>query len=75
LNKKKEKMAKKNFTYKEALEELENILEEIETGEPDLDNLSEKVKRATLLIKECKTRLRQTSEEIDSILDDWESAD
>jgi exodeoxyribonuclease VII small subunit len=68
-------MAKKNFTYKEALEELENILEEIETGEPDLDNLSEKVKRATLLIKECKTRLRQTSEEIDSILDDWESAD
>ncbi|MBN2776393.1 MAG: exodeoxyribonuclease VII small subunit [Bacteroidales bacterium] len=68
-------MAKKNFTYKEALEELENILEEIETGEPDLDNLSEKVKRATLLIKECKTRLRQTSEEIDSILDDWESDD
>jgi len=65
-------MAKKNFTYKRALEELENILHEIESGEPDLDTLSEKVKRATFLIKECKVRLRQTSEEIDSIIDDWE---
>lgn len=68
-------MAKKNFSYKEALSELENILNEIENGEPDLDTLSEKVKRATLLIKECKTRLRKTSEEIDSIIDDWEKND
>ncbi|PLX07084.1 MAG: exodeoxyribonuclease VII small subunit [Marinilabiliales bacterium] len=68
-------MAKKNFSYKEALSELENILDEIENGEPDLDTLSNKVKRATLLIKECKTRLRKTSEEIDSIIDDWEKND
>jgi exodeoxyribonuclease VII small subunit len=68
-------MAKKNFSYKDALQELENILQEIETGEPDLDTLSEKVKRATFLIKECKTRLRKTSEEIDSIIDEWESTD
>lgn len=65
-------MAKKNFSYKDALEELENILHEIESGEPDLDTLSEKVKRATFLIKECKMRLRKTSDEIDSIIDDWE---
>ncbi|MDD2634697.1 MAG: exodeoxyribonuclease VII small subunit [Bacteroidales bacterium] len=68
-------MAKKDFKYKDALSELENILYEIENGEPDLDSLSEKVKRATLLIKECKTRLRKTSEEIDSILEDWETGE
>ncbi|MDD3859061.1 MAG: exodeoxyribonuclease VII small subunit [Bacteroidales bacterium] len=53
-------MAKKEFSYSEALKELEEILAEIETDEPDLDVLSVKVKRATFLIKECKTRLRNT---------------
>ncbi len=68
-------MAKKEFSYTEALKELEEILSEIENDEPDLDMLSAKVKRATFLIKECKTRLRKTSEEIDSILGDWEKND
>lgn len=65
-------MEKKKFSYKLALEELEQILSEIESDEPDIDTLSLKVKRATFLIKECKKRLRQTSEEIDSILNNWE---
>ncbi len=60
------------FSYKKALNEIEDILDEIENGEPDLDTLSDKVKRATKLIKDCKTQLRKTSEEIDSIIDDWE---
>jgi len=66
-------MVKKEFSYSEALKELEEILAEIETDEPDLDVLSAKVKRATFLIKECKSRLRSTSEEIDSILGEWEN--
>ncbi|MFQ3579717.1 MAG: exodeoxyribonuclease VII small subunit [Bacteroidales bacterium] len=65
-------MEQKEFSYKQALEELEQILSEIESDEPDIDTLSLKVKRATFLIKECKKRLRQTSEEIDSILNNWE---
>lgn len=68
-------MAKKEFTYSRALEELETILSEIENEELDLDILSSKVKRATFLIKECKSRLRKTSEEIDGILDDWEKSE
>ncbi len=68
-------MAKIEFTYSEALKELEEILSEIENDEPDLDLLSVKVKRATFLIKECKSRLRKTSEEIDSILGDWEKSE
>ncbi len=68
-------MAKKEFSYKQALEELETILSEIENDELDLDVLSNKVKRATFLIKECKLRLKKTGDEIDSILDDWEESE
>lgn len=68
-------MTKKDFSYNKALEELETILSEIENDELDLDLLSDKVKRATFLIKECKLRLRKTGEEIESILEDWESTD
>lgn len=68
-------MAKKDFSYNNAIKELENILSEIENEELDLDVLSSKVKRATFLIKECKSRLRKTSEEIDEILDDWEKTE
>lgn len=67
-------MAKK-FSYKNALHELESILSEIENDELDLDILTDKVKRATELIKQCKTRLRKTEEEIDSILEDWKTED
>lgn len=65
-------MESEKFSYKQALNELEEILAEIESDEPDIDTLSKKVKRATFLIKECKKRLRQTSDEIDSILNNWD---
>lgn len=67
-------MAEKKFSYNKALSELEDILTEIENDELDLDLLSEKVKRATYLIKECKLRLRKTGEEIESILEDWDKS-
>jgi exodeoxyribonuclease VII small subunit len=63
-------MAKKEITYAEALAEIEAIVNQLEDGELDVDHLSDKVKRASELIKLCKTRLRSTKEEIDSILDD-----
>ncbi|MCK9254552.1 MAG: exodeoxyribonuclease VII small subunit [Bacteroidales bacterium] len=68
-------MSEKEFSYAKALSELEEILAEIETDELDLDILSEKVKRASFLIKECKSRLRKTTDEINSILSDWEKED
>ncbi len=54
--------------YKEAIEELEQILAEINGAEADIDLLAEKLKRATELIKFCKTRLRSTESEIKEIL-------
>lgn len=68
-------MAKSKFSYKDSISELEIILAEIESEELDLDMLSKKVKRASELIKECKSRLRKTGEEIDSILEDWDDVE
>lgn len=62
-----------NFSYNKAVEELEGILAEIEDDNIDLDLLIAKIKRATVLISDCKSKLKQTSDEIDNILGEWES--
>ena len=63
-------MAKKTIGYSEAVNEIEQILQQIEEGELDVDQLAKKVKRATELIKLCKLKLRNTEEEVNKILED-----
>jgi exodeoxyribonuclease VII small subunit len=46
------------------LSELEKIVGEIESEKIDVDLLAEKVKRASYLIKFCRTRLTSTEEEV-----------
>jgi len=65
-------MAAQKLTYKKALAELEEILAKIETGEPDIDLLTEQVKRASYLLRFCQERLRKTSAEVDDVLKDLE---
>ena len=66
-------MNKKNqLSYKQALEELENIVAEIENGEIDVDLLAEKVKRATFLSQICKSKLKKTQEEMEKLLNEIE---
>ncbi|WP_026899434.1 exodeoxyribonuclease VII small subunit [Daejeonella oryzae] len=60
--------------YTEAFEELQTIVLEIEQGEISVDELSEKVKRAALLIKICKTKLSTTEEDVNKILKELDSA-
>ena len=60
-------MAKK-MTYSEAVQEIDEILEKIENEEPDVDELSVKVKRVAALIKFCKDKLHHTEEEVENIL-------
>ena len=62
-------------TYKEAMEELEGIVSQIENEQIDVDILTEKVKRATYLIKLCKTKLRTTEEEVKDVLSELEQED
>ncbi len=63
-------MAKKVFSFNEAVIEIEKILNNIESGDLDVDKLSVEVKRASELIKQCQKKLRTTEEEINSIFKD-----
>lgn len=63
-------MTRKTQSYKEAVAEVEEILSQIENEELEVDELTEKVKRATTLLKWCKDKLRETEEEVESILKD-----
>ncbi len=46
------------------------ILEKIENGEPDVDELAALVKRAGYLIKHCREKLHSAEKEIDAILNE-----
>jgi exodeoxyribonuclease VII small subunit len=65
-------MTKKNLSYAEAVANIEEILQQIETGELDVDELAEKVKQASELLKLCKGKLFQTEKEIEKILKDMD---
>ena len=60
--------------YTQAFEELQGIVSEIEQGEISVDELSEKVKRASQLIKICKSKLATTEEDVNKILKELETA-
>ncbi|MFN8165165.1 MAG: exodeoxyribonuclease VII small subunit [Bacteroidia bacterium] len=61
-------MSKNQHNYEEALNELQTIVREIETGNIGIDLLSEKVKRASELIKICRTKLETTEKEVNELL-------
>ena len=61
--------------YKDAIGELEAIVEEIEGETVDVDVLTEKVKRAALLIKYCKAKLKKTDDEVKKVLEEFEKED
>lgn len=62
----------KQINYQEAYEEIEEILASIEDGEISIDELSEKVKRASVLIDICRTKLKSTEDDVGKILADME---
>ena len=55
-------------TYSEASGELEAILREIESGELDLDLLSEKVERAAALLTVCREKLAATETRVQKVV-------
>ncbi|HDR50881.1 MAG TPA: exodeoxyribonuclease VII small subunit [Mariniphaga anaerophila] len=69
---KKNNMATKKVTYNEAVSEIEEILEKIESEELDVDELTEKVKRVSVLLKICKDKLLKTNEQVEQILKEME---
>ncbi len=58
------------MNYQEAIEELENIVQEIENETIGMDELSAKVKKASELISFCRKTLKSTETEVQNILKD-----
>lgn len=58
--------------YEEKIGKLEQIVSDIETGKLSVDMLSEKVKEASLLIKECREMLTKVQNEVNNILTEAE---
>lgn len=56
-------------TYKEAMAQLEQIVHKIENEEPDVDELSAMVKKASELMQFCRKKLKSTEEEINQTLE------
>lgn len=63
-----EKKDIKEISYREAVNELDAILREMQSDNCDIDKLSAMTRRATELITECRNRLTATDEELRNIL-------
>ena len=60
----------KETTYTAAFEELKEIVDQLENDGISVDELAEKMKRATELMKICKDKLTKTEEEINKTISD-----
>ena len=54
--------------YEEALRQLESIVQKMEQGQFDVDELAEQLKQAQILIKTCRDKLGKADDEIKKIL-------
>jgi len=62
----------KSISYSKAIEELQSILEQLESEDVEIDTLSAKVKRSAELIKFCREKLKSTEIEIQKIMKGFE---
>lgn len=61
-------MKEKKLTYEAAYEELKEIAADIEAETVSVDVLAEKLKRASFLLEFCKTKLKNTEQEVSNII-------
>jgi len=62
-----------DISYKQAIEELEQIVNEIESGELDLDELLKKVERSAALLLYCKEKLKNSETKLNQVIKKLES--
>lgn len=66
-------MTKQKMTYTDALAELEQILSDLENNqEINMELISEKVKRAAVLMDFCKKQLHEMDTELEKIMSELE---
>ncbi len=61
-------MENNEMKYEKAVSELEEIVDKMERDELDIDQLSEQLKRAKVLVKLCKDKLTKTDKEKKKLL-------
>jgi len=62
-----------NYTYKDAFEELQEIVSDIESGDIAVDELTEKINRASALLSICKAKLTASEAEVEKLLQKLEN--
>ena len=60
----------KKFNYTQAMQRLEEIVAKIESGEMDIDSLTDNLKEAKELVNFCKEKLTKVENEVKTILDE-----
>ena len=60
----------KKMTYEQAMQRLEQLVQEIEQGTLGVDHLIDRVKEAQTLLKFCRNKLVQVEKDIKEILPD-----
>lgn len=59
-------------SFREAMDELEAILERIEGEEVDIDRLAEELRRAAQLLEVCRGKIRRAEVEVTQIVQSLE---
>jgi exodeoxyribonuclease VII small subunit len=62
-------------SFREAMDELEGILERIEGEEIDIDLLAEELRRAAQLLDLCRGKIRKAEVEVTQIVQSLEEAE
>ena len=62
------------LSYGQALDELEALLDELESSDVDVDRLTEQVARGVQLVRFCRHRLEEVTDEVDGVVADLLSA-
>ena len=60
----------KKLNYTQAMKRLEEIVAKIESGEMDIDSLTDNLKEAKELVNFCKEKLTKVENEVKTILDE-----
>ncbi|WP_313190831.1 exodeoxyribonuclease VII small subunit [Sphingobacterium sp.] len=61
------------YSYKDAFEELQHIVSDIESGDIAVDELTAKINRASELLTICKAKLTASEEEVEKLLQKLEN--
>ncbi|MHC4845844.1 MAG: exodeoxyribonuclease VII small subunit [Planctomycetota bacterium] len=66
---------KKQPSFAEARDRLEQILAEVESDEGDVDQLADRVKEASELIRLCRDRLSAARQQVEKVVADLEAVE